>query len=279
MRTLKFLFSKTLLSYLWQEALVRYRFKYVLPKITETQLDGIRLDMSKLSLRVRNRLLMGIYEAHEKQLCHEFLTSKDSVLEIGGAIGFIGLFCQKKIGIKDYSIFEANPDTLAILRANYELNGLRPAAWNLALAPFDGEVDLEVASDFWENSIVPRGAGANVGNTVRVPCAVFSSMIRHVSHPFNVLIIDVEGAEQFIDLDDIPEEVNKVIIELHPTALGPATTYQLIAGLMQRGFQVAREEAGTFAFIKEPSLHPNVRPHFQHETRFRDDFTAERRSG
>jgi len=61
----------------------------------------------------------------------------------GGAIGFIGLFCQKRIGIQQYFAFEANPETLGILRRNYELNTLTPAAWNLALARCDGPLDLE----------------------------------------------------------------------------------------------------------------------------------------
>src|SRR5262245_16995977 len=88
MKKLKFLFDKTLLAWLWSEFQLRWRFKFVLPKVTEVTLDGVRLDLSPLSLKVRNRILLGMYEAHEKQLCQEFLTPNDSVLELGGAIGF-----------------------------------------------------------------------------------------------------------------------------------------------------------------------------------------------
>jgi len=51
--------------------------------------------------------------------------------------------------------------------------------------------------------------------------------------------------------------VNKVIIELLPHASGPATTYQLIAGLVQRGFQVAREDAGTLQRSSRTKLNIN----------------------
>jgi len=255
MSTLKEIFSRTLLSHLWQEFRVRYRFKYVLPKIKETTLDGIRLDLSTLSLKSRNRLLMGIYEEHEKHLCLDFLTADDSVVEVGSAIGFIGLFCQKKIGIKNYVLFEANPETLQVLRENYALNGLTPAASNLALAPRDGPLNLEVESDFWENTIL-QSNGGGPRRTVSVPGASFRSLLQRVGQPFNVLIIDVEGAEQFIDPDEIPESVTKIIIELHPDALGPEKTYELIGGLLRNGFYVAREEAGTFAFLRRRKEQP-----------------------
>lgn len=245
------LYSKTLLSYLWQEFLCRYRFKYILPRVTETVLDGVRLDLSHLSLKVRNRILMGIYEAHEKRMCLQYLDSNDAVLEIGSAIGFIGLFCQKNIGIKKYFMFEANPNTLAILRSNYRLNGLTPFASNLALAPGDGSVELDIASDFWENSVIP-GAGSNgaTRETVTVSGASFQSLLHKAGEEVNVLIIDVEGAEQFIDPDQVPPQIDKIIMEIHPHVLGPRKTYDLIAGLVRKGFHVAAEEQDTFTFLR-----------------------------
>ena len=62
-----------------------------------------------MSLKVRNRVVNVGYEEAERKMARDFLSPDDSVLEIGGAIGFIGLFCQKKIGIKNYITVEANP--------------------------------------------------------------------------------------------------------------------------------------------------------------------------
>src|SRR5580765_369967 len=114
MVTTRNIFEKTLLHYLIQEFQVRYRFKYVLPKIHQITLEGMKFDVSGLSTKIRNRLLSGAYEAHEKQMCFDFLRPDDTVLEIGAAIGFIGLLCQKRLGIKNYSCFEANPRTYEI---------------------------------------------------------------------------------------------------------------------------------------------------------------------
>jgi len=247
----KTLFEKTLLHHLLQEFQVRYRFKYVLPKIQEIMLEGLKFDVSGLSTKIRNRLLSGAYESHEKKMCCDYLSPTDSVLEIGGAIGFIGLLCQKKLGIKNYACFEANPKTYEILKRNYELNGVTPRVWNMALAHADGHVDLEVGSDFWENSICYDNASKNGVKTVRVPAGTLDTLLELIGHKVNTLIIDIEGAEQFIDFQRIPEEISKIIIELHPGVMGQEVMYNIVATLIGLGFRVAREENDTFVFLRK----------------------------
>ena len=247
----KELLQKTLVYHLTQEFLLRYRFKYVLPKIQEITLEGLKFDVSGLSTKIRNRLLSGAYEAQEKEMCREFLNPEDSVLEIGGAIGFIGLYCQKNLGLKSYCCFEANPRTYEILRKNYELNGVSPKVWNMALAHADGMVELEIGGDFWENSICYDKGGAHGVKTVMVPAGALSTLMKLANQKVNVLIIDIEGAEQFIDFSQIPHETNKVIIELHPKVIGQEATYNIVATLISKGFRVAREDNGTFVFLRK----------------------------
>jgi FkbM family methyltransferase len=251
MLTARNIFEKTLLHHLLEEFQVRYRFKYVLPGIQEITLEGMKFDVSRLSTKIRNRLLSGAYEAHEKQMCIDFLTAEDSVVEIGGAIGFIGLLCQKRIGIKTYFSFEANPRTYEILKRNYELNGLNPRVWNMALAHADGHVDLEVGSDFWENSICYSEKCRDGVKTVRVPAGTLQTLLGLTSERANTLIIDIEGAEQFVDMSHVPESVSKIIIELHPKVLGPEVTYNIVANFIGLGFRVAREQEDTFVFLRK----------------------------
>ena len=68
MSATKSLFEKTLVHHLYQEFELRYRFKYILPKLQEITLEGMRFDVSGLSTKIRNRLLSGAYEAHEKKM-------------------------------------------------------------------------------------------------------------------------------------------------------------------------------------------------------------------
>jgi FkbM family methyltransferase len=244
------LFSKTLVYHLYQEVALRYHFKYVLPKINEIALDGLRFDVSQLSPKIRNRLLSGAYEKFEKEMCRAYLKPSDAVVELGGAIGFIGLICQKELGIRNYASFEANPKTTEILKRNYELNGLRAKVFNLALGAADGEVDLEIGSDFWENSIVANEK-AEGRHVVRVECGTLDTLLARCGVMPNVLIIDIEGAESFIDFNALPPTVNKVIMELHPGVIGQAAAYDIVGALVNRGFRVAREENQTFAFLRK----------------------------
>ena len=121
----------------------------------------------------------------------------------------------------------------------------------MALAHADGFVDLEVGSDFWENSIC-YGDKAQAGvKTVRVPAGTLQTLLRSAAQKVNALIIDIEGAEQFVDLNQVPESVRKIIIELHPRVLGPEATYNLVANFISLGFRVAREQEDTFVFLRK----------------------------
>ena len=196
---------------------------------------------------MKNNLLLGRYEVQERTLAQQFLTREDAVLEVGGAIGFIGLFCQSRLGITRYTTVEANPNTVALLKQNYVLNGRTPVVWNLALAAQDGEVTLNIGNEFWENSLV---AGANSGRTVRVVAASLANLVRRLDYAPTALIMDIEGAEQFVDFQQVPASVKKIIIELHPDFIGHAKTYQIVTDLVNLGFQVEREEGGTFLFLR-----------------------------
>ncbi|GEM_PF-654048 len=251
MNKLTNLFQKTLVYHFWREFWIRYYFKFVLPKVREIELEGMRLDVSSLPLKARNRLLHVGYETSEMRLCQEFLSRHDAVLELGGAIGFVGLVCRKQIGVGKYVACEANPRTAEISKRNYQLNGLEPSVWNLALAPKNGSVELEVGSDFWENSIVATPAAELGRKIMEVPAATLSTILGLLDFQPNVLIVDVEGAEQFIDFRGLPDHIEKIIIELHPRVIGQERMYQMIADVVASGFRVAREIEGTFVFLRK----------------------------
>lgn len=241
------LIERTLLFQLWEDFRTRWKFKFTLPRVCTVTLEGVKLDVSTLSPLMKNNLLLGRYEVQERTLAQQFLTRDDAVLEVGGAIGFIGLFCQSRLGITRYTTVEANPNTVALLKQNYVLNGRTPVVWNLALAAQDGEVTLNIGNEFWENSLV---AGANSGRTVRVVAASLANLVRRLDYAPTALIMDIEGAEQFVDFQQVPASVKKIIIELHPDFIGHAKTYQIVADLVNLGFQVEREEGGTFLFLR-----------------------------
>ena len=128
--------------------------------------------------------------------------------------------------------------------------GLTFKAKNLALGRENGTVELNISGDFWENSIVTPGSTGGSG-MITVPSATFQALIEKANRKINVLIVDIEGAEQFIDFDQIPANIDKIIIELHPQCIGQEMTYNLIARIIGNGFRVAREDNLTFAFLRK----------------------------
>jgi FkbM family methyltransferase len=241
------LWQRTLLYHLWNDFRIRWKFKYTLPAVQEVTLEGVRLHVSKLSPVMKNNLLEGRYEVQERILAGKYVKPDDTVLEVGGAIGFIGLYCQTRLGVTQYTTVEANPETAELLRQNYTLNGRTPVLWNVALAAEDGEVTLNVGNEFWENSLV---TGANSGRSVRVPAQSLTTLVKRLGYAPTTLIMDIEGAEQYVDFRQVPASVKKIIIELHPAFIGHAATYRIVADLINLGFRVEDETGGTFLFLR-----------------------------
>lgn len=238
---------KQILPYqLWDDFRTRWRFKFTLPKVEKVTLEGVQLEVKGLSSVMKNNLLLGRYEVQERTFAEQFLTRQDSVLEVGGAIGFIGLFCQLRLGITQYTTVEANPGTVERLRRNYEINGRTANVWNLALAAQDGEVTLNIGNEFWENSLV-AGSG---GKTVKVPGVSLSTLLSRMSYSPTAFIMDIEGAEQYVNFRQLPPSVCKIIVELHPNFIGHQATYRIVGELLNLGFHVEREEGGTFLFLR-----------------------------
>ncbi|MDB6028808.1 MAG: hypothetical protein JWM68_5031 [Verrucomicrobiales bacterium] len=242
------LFNADALTRWIQEFRLNCYFKFVLPRIERTKLEGIELDLSTLAPRLRNRILNVGYEDAEKDICRSMLTSSDTVLELGGGIGFLGLFCQLKLGITKYITVEANPATIAVLEQNYRLNNVTPLVWNCAVGPSDGEVFLNVDGDFWEHHLAD--ASHTAGN-VAVPSMTFATLLAKSDFDITALVIDIEGAEKHIDFALLPSSVRKIIIEVHRDSLGDQGMKRLFADVRKQGFRTVHCKEATFGFLRE----------------------------
>ena len=231
----------------WQNLSSRLLFKFVLPRLQRVKLEGIALDVSKLSPLMKNHIRTGRYEVQERLLAHRALTRDDVVLELGGAIGFIGLFCRKVIGVKHHFSVEANPETLELLKRNYALNRLQPDVIHAAAGAEDGEISLNIGGEFWENSVV-NSAGAN--RSITVPAFSLRSLVAKMPESPTALVCDIEGAEQYLDFTQLPASVSKIIIELHPEMIGQERVDQILKDLAAMGFAEAAREAGTWLLTK-----------------------------
>ena len=138
------------LTSFWQDFRLRWYFKFTLPAKTQATLYGVKLDISMLSPMMKNNILEGRYEFLERRIACRCLKAQDVVLELGGAIGFIGLFCRKVIGVRHHLTVEANPKTIELMKRNYRLNDMTPDVVHAAAAAADGEITLDVGGEFWK---------------------------------------------------------------------------------------------------------------------------------
>jgi len=235
------LWQKTLPYHLWQDFRTRWHFKFTLPTVKRTEIEGVKLDISTLSPLMKNNLLQGRYEVQERLLASRHLTSADRVLELGGAIGFIGLFCQTKLGIRDYTTVEANPKTIKLLEANYALNGVAPNVIHAAAAAEDGTLDLDVGEDFWAN----RLAQGKAATTVAVPALSLRSLCQRLSYEPTTLICDIEGAESLLDFLSTARHYGQNHHGDAPEFVGVGTVHDMLTRLHNLGFRMEEEEGGT----------------------------------
>ncbi|MBK8040808.1 MAG: FkbM family methyltransferase [Verrucomicrobiaceae bacterium] len=230
-----------------QDFLTRWHFKFTLPAKRRAKLHGVKLDISRLSPLMKNHILQDRYEFQERRLALRCLTRKDVVLELGGAIGFIGLFCRKVIGVRHHVTVEPNPNTLAMLKRNYALNKLEPRLIEAAASAEDGEISLDIGGEFWENSIV---TASDSSKRITVPSLSLPSIIRRMPEPPTALICDIEGAEAYLDFTQLPKSVTRIIIELHPGIVGEDVAKRVVEQIYTLGFHTRAVEENTWLFMR-----------------------------
>lgn len=230
-----------------QDFLTRWHFKFTLPAKKRADLHGVKLDIRGLSPLMKNHILQDRYEFQERRLALRCLTRKDVVLELGGAIGFIGLFCRKVIGVRHHVTVEPNPNTQAMLRRNYALNKMEPRLIEAAASAQDGEISLDIGGEFWENSIVTASASSK---RITVPSLSLPTIIRRMPESPTALICDIEGAEAYLDFSQLPSSVTRIIIELHPGIIGEDAVKRVVEQIHSLGFHTRVVEENTWLFIR-----------------------------
>lgn len=232
---------------LWHDFALRWHFKVTLPATRKAKLHGVRLDISKLSPLMKNNILEGRYEFQERRLARQCLSSKDTVLELGGAIGFIGLYCRKVLGIRHHLTVEANPRTIEMLRRNYAFNHLQPQVLHAAAAAEDGVLELDVGGEFWENSVYSTHSDRE---RIPVPAQSLGSLVKLMPQPPTALICDIEGAETQLDFSQLPSSVTRIIIELHPQIVGEHAHRSVVENIQACGFKAQAVEENTWLFTR-----------------------------
>jgi len=246
MNSLQFYFEHSLAGFFWRRAKRKW---FPTPIPTQCVINGVTLQLDCLPQSMQQILLAGSYEQSEMKILPELICSSDKVLEIGAAIGLLGLFCRKVLKVEKLVSVEPNPTTLTYLRKNYELNGIKPNIIEAALTKDLGPVRFFAQDMFWADSIIGELKHENSKEMI-VEGLPFTSLVERVGFVFNALIIDIEGAEQYISIKSIPDHVCKILIEIHPELIGVRKAYGILEDLIRMGFQVRGQHLNSWSLIR-----------------------------
>ena len=166
-------------------------------------------------------------------------------MELGSAIGFLGLYCLKRLEVRRFASVEANPETGRQLCSNYTINNITPEYYNIAISDHDGHTSFGISGDFWVHSI---HQSTESSEQLHIPCKTLRSICLEISFQPTVIVIDIEGSENLIAFSEVPPTVRLLIIELHPLILSPRVTHQIIQQIMNLGFLVIETSHNTFCF-------------------------------
>lgn len=141
----------------------------------------------------------GVYEPAETALLARSVRAGDVVLDIGANIGYFTLQLARHAGPQGRVVaFEPEPENVALLRRNVELNGYRTVeVVGAAVGDGPGTVTLHVAA---ENRGDHRLFGEADGRpTLEVPMvSIDAYLAEHGIERVDVVKIDVQGAEGLV---------------------------------------------------------------------------------
>ena len=201
------------------------------PKVVKIKGVKIPILKDKLSQFLQVLIFMGFYEKEELKLVQHLLDRNDIVMELGTGLGLISSYCAKKIGSQRVFTYEANPALETYIRHTYRLNGVSPNLTMCVLGERSGEQTFYVSKDFICSSTVLKNSQ---DRPVMVPVKSFNEEAYRINPTF--LILDIEGGEyellKFADLHTI----EKIVIEVHPNAIGKKKVDFVMSQLKNAGF-------------------------------------------
>ncbi|WP_039018168.1 FkbM family methyltransferase [Halocynthiibacter namhaensis] len=182
------------------------------------EVNNVTLDVddSLLNERLSEKLDSGGYEAVEARAASTRVKPGDRVLELGGGVGYISSICATITDPKNIVTVEANPNTVDVIRHNLDLNGA--SGVNVIHGAVVGDAQdmdtllFHIGRAFWSSSIATVGSAQK--DLVEVPALRISDLLNN--HKPDVVIMDIEGAEEHLFDQPWPDFVRQVIIELHP---------------------------------------------------------------
>jgi FkbM family methyltransferase len=185
------------------------------------RVDGCEIEVPKdLTTRsYRAAFVTGEYEEEERELIRRLLRPEDRVMELGACIGVVSCVTNRLLkDRKKHLVVEANPKLIPWIERNRVRNQADFTIEHCAVSR-KPEVTFFIHPEYIVGGSSQQETSLPV--TVR-GCSLEQLNARH--GPFNVMIMDVEGAEVEVlpDAGELLKGFRLVIVELHEWAASEA---------------------------------------------------------
>lgn len=191
---------------------------------------------------IRRKLRRRNYERIEADAVRPHVKPGDTVLELGGGIGFMSSVMAKGCKADHVHVYEPNPDLVPYMKEVHALNGIDNVTVHHGIVGAKkGKVTFYqrenvLASSMEEN---PAKVTSPVTATHEVEAFNINTVIGQVKP--NVLVCDIEGGEAGLFDKAKLSGLRMAVIEIHPQWIGEAGT---------RGVFEAMHKAGLTYFPK-----------------------------
>lgn len=214
--------------------------------------NGVRIYFGEkvVTAWIRDAIYKGFYEYDECRLLRKYLKHDDVVLEIGAGIGLTSsIVCAKARRSKH---IEANGQLIKMISINILMN--TNCADNHIIIEGavtaedmrDSEVSLHKGKDFWNAALIERDIH---GERLNQKSLYIGTLLKEIET--NFLIMDVEGYElEILSKNRMPENINKIMLEIHPKAIGESGVGQCITTLKQQGFETADTSGNSLMLLR-----------------------------
>ena len=205
--------------------------------MAEYELNGVKLSVPEnlINDRIAGKLANGGYEAHEAHAAQMRLRPGQRVLELGSGLGYIASICAGITGPENVVTVEANPDMLDVIRENLGRNGFGQVTLiHGAVTEANNtseSIEFEQKKTFWAGRLAD--ADSNPTAVVSVPLLRMSELMQKIRP--QVVIMDIEGAEQYLFDAPWPGFVRAVMMELHPGQYTDKVIKQIVDCMSESG--------------------------------------------
>lgn len=202
--------------------------------------------------RIRGALREGTYERKECDAVAKVVREGNTVLELGGGIGYVSTLLSVKKKVAKVVSYEANPTLIPYIKSVHEANEVTNVeVRNALLAPRAGKpVPFYIRKNFLGSSMDGEIDKQAIIDTVQIDKHGISPTLKEVQP--NVLVCDIEGAEADLLPAGDWSGLRVAIIELHPQWIGQSGVQAVFDCMQKAGLSYfpKASEAKVVTFMK-----------------------------